>query len=347
MHKLSKAKLDYRFAEERNFVEELCNRLDLLAGHIIDEDRQSGKSKNKCANEYTKKHVKVRRVENLKDEIRLSLESVYISPHRVNKQLALATREESWLIRLDWDGNYKKPYDDDYSPTYAKYRQLNREYRHLNTEDEVVQGYDASDYRLDRSPAWRFMRKFPNYAANKKRICMQLAARNIPPSAVAKMNFFDFSDILYSWAREHQIKPFESARSRNFKMFEACYGDEFEKIMKLLHYKPEYIATLRDKMQHGSCDALFSFHHKTNVARFRELDEPEKINDFSNMLLAPTYPHHRVLHFENGYDVKEDIVFMGGFDPLFQIKRDPEREREYLLSQQKSVKVKKSGKSSR
>ena len=138
MHRLSKAKLEDRLADERNFVEELCNRLDMLAGHIVDEDRQAGKSKNKCANEYTKKQVKVRQVENLKNEIRLSLESVYIFSHKADKNLALATHEESWLIRLDWDGGFRRPFDDDFSPAYAKYRQLNREYRHLNTDDEVL-----------------------------------------------------------------------------------------------------------------------------------------------------------------------------------------------------------------
>ena len=156
---------------------------------------------------------------------------------------------------------------------------------------------------------------------------------------IPKMNFFDFSEILYYLQRDRKGPPFECSRSKNLKMFEACYGFEFEQSMRKRHYKPEYIKTVRQNMRKGICDPLLNFHHKNNIFRCKEMPDFHMANDFSNTMLTFVHPHHRLLHFRNGYDIKDDLAFFGGFDPLFQIKRDPEREREYLNNPKKFIKT--------
>ena len=91
-------------------------------------------------------------------------------------------------------------------------------------------------------------------------------------------------------------------------------------------------------MRKGICDPLLNFHHKNNIFRCKEMPDFHKANNFSNTMLTFVHPHHRLLHFRNGYDFKNDLAFFGGFDPIFQIKRDPEREREYLNNPNKFIK---------
>ena len=355
MHRLSKSKLYEHLVAERRLVAAIRDKLNALANAQLKQDRQIGKNKDKVGNEYTsagRKRTKPKSISHLKNEIHLFLAAVNIHPHFPEKEVPPATREESWLIRLDWDGQFRKPADNDYSEAYAQARQIAGEHRHQSDNAPAPLLYRPQDYRLEHSPVWRFMRQFDSYAGNRRHICEQLSAQNIPPSVVSRMNFFDFSEVLYNWSKSRQQRPFEPARSRNFKMFEACYGEDFAKIMTMLRYKPEYIAEVREKMRRGSCDGtvtadstpedlskkighdggdgMFNFHHKTNVSRFKELDEPQRINDFSNMLLTFVHPHHRVLHFGQGYDVPSDLVFFGGYDKLYQIRRNPERERQYL-----------------
>lgn len=362
MHRLSKSKLYEHLVAERRLVAAIRDKLNALANAQLKQDRQLGKNKDKVGNEYTsavRKRTKPKSISHLKNEIHLFLASVNIHPHFPEKEVPLASREESWLIRLDWDGQFRKPADTDYSEAYVQARQIAGEQR--NQADGAAvhfpSQYLPQDYHLEHSPIWQFMRRFDSYAANRRHICEQLSVQNIPPTVVRSMNFFDFSEVLYNWSKSRQKRPFEPARSRNFKMFEACYGEDFARIMTMLRYKPEYIAEVREKMRRGSCDGIitadntpedlnnsrpknghdgcdgmFNFHHKINVSRFKELDEPQSINDFSNMLLTFVHPHHRVLHFGQGYDVPSDLVFFGGYDKLYQIKRNPERERQYLQS---------------
>ncbi len=360
MHRLSKSKLYEHLVAERRLVATIRDKLEALANAQLKQDRQIGKNKNKIGHEYTaapQKRTKPRSVSHLKNEIHLFLASVNIHPHFAEKEIPLATREESWLIRLDWDGQFRKPADEDFSEAYAQARQIASEQYNQSDDAQAAHIFQPQNYHLEHSPTWRFMRQFDNYAANRRRICEQLSVQQIPPAVVKNMNFFDFSEVLYNWSKRNRQRPFEPTRSRNFKMFEACYGDDFAKVLSLLRYKPEYINEVREKMRHGTCegiilsdntpedinnprpksehiicDGMFNFHHKTNVCRFKELDEPHRINDFSNMLLTFVHPHHRVLHFGQGYDVSSELVFFGGYDKLYQIKRNPERERQYAQS---------------
>lgn len=341
MHRLSKSRRCEHYNVERRFVEALRDKLGALANAQLKDDRQIGKnkSKNKSSDKQDKrkKRTQPKSIGQLKTEVHLLLNSVDIHPHQSPDGVSLANREESWLIRLDWDGMFHRPADTDYSEAYARARQEAAENQELGNTDLSLGKYDIQDYQLNQSPAWQFMSKFENYAGCRRKICSQLAKQNIPPTVVPHMNFFDFSEVLYNWSKEHQTKPFESTRSKNLKMFDACYGEEFSRVMSMLHYSPEYISRTREKMRQGICDPLLNFHHQTNVSRFKELDDTSTINDFSNMLLTFVQPHHRVLHFGNGYDVPKGIIFFGGYDQLYQVRRDPERELQYLSRHNKKA----------
>ncbi len=342
---LTKSKTADRLAQEKHFVAALRYKLDALANAQLKEDRQASKILKSAAKRVKK--TKPQSISHLKSEIHLLLSASNIQPHRPRQNVPLATREESWLIRLDWDGKFHQPADTDFSEAYARERQIYMEQLALDDTQMSFPLYQPQAYELHTSPTWLFMRRFQNYANSAKYICEQLSRQNISPETVQKMNFFDFSNVLYNWMKENNRQPFESARSRNIKMFEACYGNEFAEIMELLDYKPEYISRMRQKMRNGNTDPMINFHHNINVSRFKELDEPHKINRFSNMLLTFVQPHHRILHFGNGYEAPRDIVFFGGFDPLYQIRRNPERERQYLQTQKLAAKAIKDAKYSR
>ena len=85
-------------------------------------------------------------------------------------------------------------------------------------------------------------------------------------------------------------------------------------------------------MRNGCGDPILNFHHYHNIFRCQEMDDPSKVNAFSNTVLTFVHPHHRTFHFGNGYDIPDDVVFFGGYDPIYQIKRNPERERQYLTN---------------
>lgn len=327
---LSKSKLPERLNAERHLVEAIRDKLDALANAQLKQDRPIGKRKQ----DTQPKRTKPKSITHLKNEIHLFLASVNIHPHRPEVEVEKANREESWLIRLDWDGKFHMPADTDYSEAYARSRQIISEQENQADGTESPLLYKPEDYLLYQSPSWLFMRRFSNYQRCQPYIQEQLALQNIPPEIVGQMNFFDFAEVLYNWSKRRQTQPFESQRSQNFKMFDACYGKEFEQVMRMLNYKPEYIEEVRQKMQRGNCDAALNFHHKTNVSNFKELEKPYQINQFANTMLTFVQPHHRTFHFGNGYDADSNIVFFGGYDKLYQIQRDPERERQYLQSNQ-------------
>ena len=332
MEKLSKAKLDKRCSLERQLVAALRDKLDALANAQLKEDNPPGKNGNREANEYTKnQHKKTSRhsSEQIKKEIHLLLTACGVTAHIDNPQTPLTTREDKWMIHLDWDGQFRRPDDTDYSASYANARHTILEQQNLDDGSwEAL--YNFKDYDLDASPAWQKMSKFQSFASSKNKVRYQLAKMNIPPNVVASMNFFDFSEVMYLWQKENKKNIFECSRSKNLKMFEACYGDEFSKILTALRYKPEYIQRVRENMKQCIGDPLLNFHHYQNIFRCQEMDNPNDVNAFSNTILTFVHPHHRSFHFANGYDPNENIVFFGGFDPIYQIKHNKEREQQYL-----------------
>ena len=343
MPSMSKAKLEHRRNMEKMLVATLHDKIDALASAQLKEDKEDKKSDYKIVNEYTKHNKKKKTskhsIEQLRKEIHLLLVACELYPHKTNPTAPETTREEKWMIHLDWEGLFRKPDDTDFSAAYARHRHLACESIYMQSDDPVTMPTCSPDeYDLEKSPAWQKMRKFENFASCRGKICNQMATLGVPPEIVPTMNFFDFSEVLYLWQKERKTKSFECSRSKNLKMFEACYGDDFEKILTMLRYKPQYINKVREDMRKGLCDPLLNFHHKTNVYRIRECKEPHEANLFANTMLTFVHPHHRCLHFGNGYDLHDDLAFFGGFDPLFQIKRDPEREREYLNNPKKFMK---------
>ncbi len=344
MSNLSKAKIDHRRNMEKSLVAALHDKIDALANAQLKEDKEDKKSDYKIVKEYTKIHKKKktskRSIEQLKKEIHLILIACDLYPHKKNTTAQETTREEKWMIHLDWDGIFRKPDDTDFSVAYARNRQLACENMYMQNDDApvIMPTYAPNEYDLEQSPAWQMMSKFETFASCHGKICNQMASMAIPPEIVPTMNFFDFSEVLYLWQKERKTKAFECSRSKNLKMFEACYGEKFEKILTMLRYKPQFIQKVREDMRRGLCDPLFNFHHKDNIYRIRECKEPHEANLFPNTVLTFVHPHHRCLHLGNGYDLHDDLAFFGGFDPLFQVKRDPEREREYLISPKKFIK---------
>ncbi len=340
MHKLSKSKIEQRRQSEKLLVATLRDKLDAHANAQLKEDHLTEKHDHKIINEY--KHSQPKRtskksLSQIEAEINLLLKANELIEHHNKPDTLELKRDENWMIHLDWDGKFRRPDDTDYSEEYVRARQIIGET--LNSETSTtIPSYNAKDYNLDLSPAWLEMQKYQSFASCGAKVRNQLAIMQIPPEIIPKMNFFDFSEILYYIQRDNKTPPFECSRSKNLKMFEACYGFEFKQVMHRLHYKPEYIKTVRQNMRKGICDPLLNFHHKNNIFRCKEMPDFHKANNFSNTMLTFVHPHHRLLHFRNGYDFKNDLAFFGGFDPIFQIKRDPEREREYLNNPNKFIK---------
>jgi len=333
MTRLSKPKQEKRRSIERQLVATLRDKLDALANAQLKEDTNFGKNGNRIVNEYTKQHKKTSKASSvgLKNEIHLLLTACGLHPHEDKEDTVPTTREEKWMIHLDWDGQFRRPDDTDFSEGYVRSKQIACEQQ--NTfDDEPSFKQSLKEYNLELSPTWQKMAKLQGFASCKGKIYQQLARMKIDPKVLPNLNFFDYSEMLYLWQKEHKKQAFECSRSKNFKMFEACYGNEFTRVMTTLKYKPDFIKKVRENMRNGCGDAILNFHHYHNIFRCQEMDDPSKVNDFSNTILTFVHPHHRTFHFGNGYDIHDDIVFFGGYDPIYQIKRNLERERQYLTN---------------
>ncbi len=130
---LSKSKLPERLNAERHLVEAIRDKLDALANAQLKQDRPIGKRKQ----DTQPKRTKPKSITHLKNEIHLFLASVNIHPHRPEVEVEKANREESWLIRLDWDGKFHMPADTDYSEAYARSRQIISEQKTKQTEPKA------------------------------------------------------------------------------------------------------------------------------------------------------------------------------------------------------------------
>lgn len=334
---MSKAQNDKRLSTERVLVAAIRNKMDALANAQFFKKRSnSAKSRNR--GEYQKLSSAEKRLarrikaQQLKTEIHLLLQANGFKPHIRDPQIPRATTEESLAIRFDFDGIIHRPNSALHSAPYINAKQICQET--LNNGDTMLfPKYKPEDYKLNTSPVWQKLKLFDNFRQTRKKIINSLIQNHIPPEAVPTMNYYDFVDTLHDAFKRTNSRPFEGSRSQNLKMFAHCYGKEFAEIMISLHYKPDAVRQMLQQMSKGSSPNILDLHHKTNVTNFRELEHPEKINTFSNMLLTFIHPHHRSLHFDKGYDINKDIVFFGGYDPAYQIRRNPQKERQYLISQ--------------
>ncbi|MBE6448374.1 MAG: hypothetical protein E7018_03640 [Alphaproteobacteria bacterium] len=336
MPRLSKQKLEQRRLDERKLVKTLIDKLNAASDYQTKDQQPRSKDDHKIINEYTQKlpkHTSRKSCEMLKKEIHFLLTASNLTYQEIPKNLHLPSREEKAMIRTDWYGSYRQPEDSEFSTAYIHAKQEYYQKQFYDNDAPVFQQYSPQQYKLESSISWQDMSNFPNFASCAGKIRYQLAKMQISPSTVASMNFFDFSEVLHLWAKEHDKPLFEGTKSQNIKLFEHCYGDNFEEIMTYLHYNPEFIAETRDDMRNGRCSPLLNFHHKTPVFMWNELPNRFEVNAFPNTLLTFVSPHHRAMHFNGLYRTTNDLAFFGGFDPLFQIKRKPEKEQQYLLSQ--------------
>ncbi len=333
---MKKSALDQRLLTERKVVAAIRDKMDALAHAQFlkrkkpsnpeqKKDRYNGLSKTEL------RKLRKTKADYLKSEIDLLLRSLGLQPHQHDPAIPKASADESMMIRFDFDGIMHRPRMTDFSESYLRHRQLNVENK-IFEEDSIETPFSSSDYNLNDSPAWNKMKNFANFRQLRKRICRQLAGNNIPPSIISDMNYYDFVDIIIDIAKKSNNRPFEASRSKHLKMFAACYGQQFTEIMTALRVKPQITQSILTNMRKGCCGELLDLHHIKNVTNFHEMENPYEINNFSNMVLTFIHPHHRSLHFGKGYDIDENIVFFGGYDPAFQIRRNPQREMEYLQS---------------
>lgn len=331
---MSKAQNDRRYKVEKKLVAAIRDKMDALAHAQFLKDRD-GKSKNpshKYSHLSSADRARIRRskIQYLRNEIHLILCANGFTPHVRDSRIPKATVAENLAIRFDFDGIIHRPESGQLSDPYRSAKQAYLET--IQQEGAVSEPeYPFKSYCLSTSPVWQGLSRFANFRRLNSKIIAQLQKKRIPPSAVQTMNYYDFVDAISESCKESRARPFEGARSKNLKMFASCYGDEFFRIMTSLRYEASAVHKMLRQMRNGTTPEIIDLHHKTNVTNFRELEKPEEINLFPNMLLTFIHPHHRSLHFDKGYDIDKNLVFFGGYDPLFQIRRDPEKERQYLL----------------
>jgi len=324
---------DKAYIIEKKFVATIRDKMNALS-HAQFLKERGGKSKDK-PRKYSqlssseRQRIRRAKTQGLHNEIHLLLCACGFTPHIRNPNLSRATPEENLAIRFDFDGIIHRPESHFLSDPYR-----NAKHSFWQSAQQIDETscplFQHSDYNLNNSPVWQELSKFTNYQKISSRIITQLQKNNIPPSVVTTMNYYDFIDAIAENYKETRSRPFESTRSQNLKMFAYCYGHDFFQIMTSLHYEANAIRKMLRQMRNGSCPEIFDLHHKTNITNFRELKNPEEINSFPNMLLTFIHPHHRSLHFGKGYDIDKNIVFFGGYDPNYQIYRNPQKEQQYM-----------------
>ncbi len=333
---MKKSALDQLLLTERKIVAAIRDKMDALAHAQFLKKRKRPNQDEKRSrydelSKTEKRKLRKTKADHLRAEIDLLLRSLGLVPHQHHISIPKAAPDESLMIRFDFDGIMHRPRTTDFSESYLRYRQLNVE-NMIFEDDAITTPFSFVDYNLTDSPAWNKMKNFTNFRQLRKRICKQLAENNIPPSIVSDMNYYDFVDVIIDIAKKSNARPFESTRSKHLKMFAACYGQQFTEIMKALRVKPQITNDILANMRKGCCSELLDLHHKVNVTNCHEMDNFYEVNGFPNVLVTFIHPHHRSLHFGKGYDIDKNIIFFGGYHPAFQIRRDPQRELEYLQS---------------
>ena len=307
--------------------------------------RNNYKSKNKGGDNKNNNSAKIKKTslksqKNIKAELEILLAFYGIgSPHISPKNQTPLSREQISIMDIDFEGLYYTPDKDDLSSTYR-----------LSKENAVKYDqpsfYKPNDYDLNQIPSWIEMKKFNSFRLMHYQICRQLATINYPINQLNQLTFVDMLDIINTHNREYPDHRMPNQRARFLKMFSTCYGDEFTQKMTLLGKQKEakdflaYIHYLNHPNKKCPIDLkyvseLFNVHHGKNRQHANELDDYSKVNDFSNLALCFSFPHHKILHSPSEIDLNRNIVFFGGFLREFQIIRNPEKERLYLQGQLK------------
>lgn len=332
MGKKKKQSTEQLVRTEIRFASAIRDKLNALSNAQLKENNFSSKSKDyfsepkKNAHKTSKKSSAL-----LKQELNILLQSTgFLKPHVSSPEKLPPTREQKLMSRFDFDGMIIKPNDNDLSAAYsAAMKQRSDELYKIDGLYEPNK-YSPGDYNLNEIPIWQEMKKFDTISTLGKRLRIQMAKQDIPPQILGEMNYFDLMHLALNHLRETKTPPFESARSRNFKMFAACYREEFSSIMNLLGYKSQYTANLLKKMSQGSCDDILHFHHNPNIQHCTEKGDISQTSHFSRMVLTFYMPYHRSFHYPVNMDVDPGIVFFGGYGSVLQIRHNLERERQYI-----------------
>lgn len=243
------------------------------------------------------------------------------------------TKEESLLIRFDFEGRNSPLKETDLS---SAYRQALQKHQYLRTFTHFLSPlyhHTPAQYNLDAVPFWQTMKRFESFRRAAPFIQRELAAVNFPPRQLQQLNYYDLNHLLLTASIHEKRHLIPSRRRENIKMFIACYEPEFVRVMRLLKYSDREILRHINLMKNGRLDETMDAHHKNNVKDSRNFANISDANAFSNMMITFVSPLHRSLHRPFQLKVDSSVAFMGGYDPLLQIRRDPERERRYLEQQ--------------
>ncbi len=333
MGRKKKISIEKAVREEIRFANAIRDKLNALSNAQLKENDFASKSKNYFSEAKKAPHKTSKKSSGLlKEELNILLQSTgCLKPHVIDPATPTPTRIQKLMTRFDFDGMIIKPNENDLSDAYSSAMKQRSDELYKIYGLYEPNKYWPSDYNLDDIPVWQDMKKFDTISTLGKRLRTQMAKQDIPPYILPEMNYFDLMHLALNYLRETKIPPFESARSRNFKMFAACYHEEFSYAMGLLGYKPQYTQKLLQKMRQGTCDDILHFHHNPNIQYCTDNNDISKTSHFSNMVLTFYMPYHRSFHYPNNMDVNKDIVFFGGYGPLLQIKHNIERERQYIL----------------
>ena len=272
------------------------------------------------------------------EELRLLFYSVGLKSKKRNDQTPQASTEEKLMVRFDYDGWFFPIKDTDLSPLYARAISTPQ---HLPSQYKPYARHNPQKYDLDQIPIWRnSMKKFANYRKLNQLLRQQFSILNLPPCQIKQLNFYDLMHIIFEKTRQKKQLLFEPRGCANTRMFAACYANEYRRVMSLMGQDNKSIEHTLALMKRGLLPRDKNRHHKLNVQDCKELKDISKVNDFDNFLIVTIDPIHRGLHLPADLCVDKSIVFMAGYDPLFQIRRKPEIERQYLLHQQKIAKKK-------
>lgn len=306
-----------------------------------------GEKKNNTSS-YKNKKSPSPALNHLKSELEMLIAFYGIgTPHINPPNQTPLSREQITIMDIDFEGLRFVPSQDDLSAPYRLAKE--------NTEKYNLQSfYKPSEYDLNQIPSWSEMKKFNSFRSLHRPIRYQLAKINFIPDQLNQLTLPDIIDIINTHHREHPNYYIPNQRTKFLKMFSACYGQEFREKMTLLGKEKEakdfltYIhyldkPTQRCPSQVKYVSEMFSVHHVKNRQFAHELDDYSQANDFSNLALCFTFPHHKILHTPTEIDLNRNIIFFGGFLREFQIIRNPEKERLYTQGLIKTPPLIKSG----
>lgn len=327
-----KLSIEERMRYERWIVSTIRNKLNALSNAQL-------KSAAETASDKKPSRTSQKSIRALTDELVLLLKSVGQKPKIRHPESPQASREEKLMVRFDGDGwLFPIKTADELSDTYKNaLSQHSFDYYTYHSPDyQPPRRPNPKQYDLRQIPVWQnSMQKFINYRKTAPIIRRRLADINFPADRLSDLNFYDLMYIITEEIKSTRKLPFEPRGYANTRMFADCYGDQFRRIMGVLDYKPDYIENSLNIMRKGGLPDIFNRHHKTNVQDCKEFGDISKTNGFPNFLIVKIDPIHNGLHRPLSFEIDNSIVFMAGYDPILQIRRDPEIERQYIRRQAK------------